>query len=58
VVRAKTGSLSGVNTMAGELITKDGRLLVFAVMASGSSDATTARSALDKIPAALVGCGC
>jgi serine-type D-Ala-D-Ala carboxypeptidase/endopeptidase (penicillin-binding protein 4) len=58
VVRAKTGTLSGVNTMAGELITKDGRLLVFAVMASGSSDAATARSALDKIPAALVGCGC
>ncbi len=58
VVRAKTGSLAGVNTMAGELITTDGRLLVFAVMAMGSSDATTARAALDKIPAALVGCGC
>ncbi len=58
VVRAKTGSLAGVNTMAGELITKDGRLLVFAVMAMGSPDATTARAALDGIPAALVGCGC
>jgi D-alanyl-D-alanine carboxypeptidase/D-alanyl-D-alanine-endopeptidase (penicillin-binding protein 4) len=58
VVRAKTGTLSGVNTMAGQLITKDGRLLVFAIMASGSSNATAAKAALDKIPARLVLCGC
>ena len=58
VVRAKTGTLSGVNTMAGELITKDGRLLVFAMMASGSSSATAAKAALDKVPARLVACGC
>jgi D-alanyl-D-alanine carboxypeptidase/D-alanyl-D-alanine-endopeptidase (penicillin-binding protein 4) len=58
VVRAKTGTLSGVNTMAGELITKDGRLLVFAIMASGSSNATAAKAALDKVPARLVQCGC
>jgi D-alanyl-D-alanine carboxypeptidase/D-alanyl-D-alanine-endopeptidase (penicillin-binding protein 4) len=58
VVRAKTGSLSGVNTMAGELVTKDGRLLVFAVMASGFPDATSARAALDRVVAGLVGCGC
>jgi D-alanyl-D-alanine carboxypeptidase/D-alanyl-D-alanine-endopeptidase (penicillin-binding protein 4) len=58
VVRAKTGTLSGVNTMAGELITKDGRLLVFAVMASGSANATSAKSALDKVLARLVQCGC
>jgi D-alanyl-D-alanine carboxypeptidase/D-alanyl-D-alanine-endopeptidase (penicillin-binding protein 4) len=58
VVRAKTGTLSGVNTMAGELITKDGRLLVFAIMASGSGDAVTARAALDRVAAKLVSCGC
>jgi D-alanyl-D-alanine carboxypeptidase/D-alanyl-D-alanine-endopeptidase (penicillin-binding protein 4) len=58
VVRAKTGTLSGVNTMAGELITKDGRLLVFAIMASGSANAVTGRAALDRVAAALVGCGC
>jgi serine-type D-Ala-D-Ala carboxypeptidase/endopeptidase (penicillin-binding protein 4) len=58
IVRAKTGSLSGVNTMAGELITKDGRLLVFAIMANGSADAVTARAALDRVAARLVGCGC
>jgi D-alanyl-D-alanine carboxypeptidase/D-alanyl-D-alanine-endopeptidase (penicillin-binding protein 4) len=58
LVRAKTGTLSGVNTMAGELVTKDGRLLVFAIMASGSSNALLAKAALDKVPARLVGCGC
>ena len=58
IVRAKTGSLSGVNTMAGELITKDGRLLVFAIMANGAGDALSARAALDRVAAALVSCGC
>jgi serine-type D-Ala-D-Ala carboxypeptidase/endopeptidase (penicillin-binding protein 4) len=58
IVRAKTGSLSGVNTMAGELTTRDGRLLVFAIMANGSGNALTARAALDRVAAALVSCGC
>ncbi|MFF5295425.1 D-alanyl-D-alanine carboxypeptidase/D-alanyl-D-alanine-endopeptidase [Paractinoplanes globisporus] len=58
VVRAKTGTLSGVNTMAGELVTKDGRMLVFAIMASGSSNAIAAKAALDRVPARLVACGC
>jgi D-alanyl-D-alanine carboxypeptidase/D-alanyl-D-alanine-endopeptidase (penicillin-binding protein 4) len=58
VVRAKTGSLSGVNTMAGELITEDGRLLVFAVMADRTGESLAARQALDKIAARLVQCGC
>jgi serine-type D-Ala-D-Ala carboxypeptidase/endopeptidase (penicillin-binding protein 4) len=58
VVRAKTGTLSGVNTMAGQLVTADGRLLVFAMMASGSANAYTAKAALDRVPARLVRCGC
>ena len=58
VVRAKTGTLSGVNTMAGVLTTADGRLLVFAIMASGSANAVTGRAALDKVAAKLVECGC
>ncbi|GIE98061.1 D-alanyl-D-alanine carboxypeptidase/D-alanyl-D-alanine-endopeptidase [Paractinoplanes rishiriensis] len=58
VVRAKTGTLSGVNTMAGQLITEDGRLLVFAVMAKGSPNAVTGKAAVDKVPARLVSCGC
>ena len=58
VVRAKTGTLSGVNTMAGVLTTADGRLLVFAIMASGSPGAVPGRAALDKVAAKLVSCGC
>ncbi len=58
IVRAKTGTLSGVNTMAGELITKDGRLLVFAIMASGSGNPVVAKAALDRLPAKLVACSC
>jgi D-alanyl-D-alanine carboxypeptidase/D-alanyl-D-alanine-endopeptidase (penicillin-binding protein 4) len=58
VVRAKTGSLSGVNAMAGELLTKDGRLLVFAIMAKGAPSALAARTALDRLAAELVACGC
>ncbi|MEU4420026.1 D-alanyl-D-alanine carboxypeptidase/D-alanyl-D-alanine-endopeptidase [Actinoplanes sp. NPDC024001] len=58
IVRAKTGSLSGVNTLAGVLITKDGRVLAFAIMAKGGANALTARSALDRVAARLVQCGC
>ncbi|MEU8816024.1 D-alanyl-D-alanine carboxypeptidase/D-alanyl-D-alanine-endopeptidase [Actinoplanes sp. NPDC048796] len=58
VVRAKTGTLSGVNTMAGVVTTREGRLLAFAIMASGSGNAVTARAALDRVPARLVTCGC
>jgi D-alanyl-D-alanine carboxypeptidase/D-alanyl-D-alanine-endopeptidase (penicillin-binding protein 4) len=58
VVRAKTGSLSSVNAMAGELLTKDGRLLVFAIMAKGGPNALAARAALDRVAAKLVSCGC
>jgi D-alanyl-D-alanine carboxypeptidase/D-alanyl-D-alanine-endopeptidase (penicillin-binding protein 4) len=58
IVRAKTGSLSGVNTIAGELVTNDGRLLVFAIMANGSRAAVPARIGLDRIAAKLVACGC
>jgi len=58
LVRAKTGSLTGVNTISGELITRDGRLLVFAIMADATGDSGAARQALDKIAAKLVTCGC
>jgi D-alanyl-D-alanine carboxypeptidase/D-alanyl-D-alanine-endopeptidase (penicillin-binding protein 4) len=59
VVRAKTGSLNAVSTMAGELVTKDGRLLAFAVMADQTSGgAQSAQAAIDAVVTRLVGCGC
>ncbi|WBB76886.1 D-alanyl-D-alanine carboxypeptidase/D-alanyl-D-alanine-endopeptidase [Micromonospora sp. WMMD1128] len=59
VVRAKTGTLTGVNAIAGTVTTADGRLLTFAVLTDrtqGSLDDT--RQALDRITSALAGCGC
>ncbi|MBB4924167.1 D-alanyl-D-alanine carboxypeptidase/D-alanyl-D-alanine endopeptidase [Kitasatospora kifunensis] len=58
VVRAKTGSLSGVNTLAGTVVDADGRLLSFALMTKTPADAGSARAAMDRIVAKLVSCGC
>lgn len=59
VVRAKTGTLSEVNSVAGVVTTKDGRLLAFAVLADqvpvGPEQAIPA---LDRIVGALADCGC
>jgi D-alanyl-D-alanine carboxypeptidase/D-alanyl-D-alanine-endopeptidase (penicillin-binding protein 4) len=58
-VRAKTGTLLGVHALAGTVVTTDGRLLAFAVIADGSSTGEeAAESALDAVAAALAGCGC
>lgn len=56
-VRAKTGTLSGVNTLAGVVLTKSDRVLVFSLMSSGTGS-TAARPALDSIASALRQCGC
>ncbi|SFP54400.1 D-alanyl-D-alanine carboxypeptidase / D-alanyl-D-alanine-endopeptidase (penicillin-binding protein 4) [Amycolatopsis arida] len=56
-VRAKTGTLSGVNTLAGVVLDRDGRVLVFALMSAGSS-LDVAQPALDTMAAALRECGC
>ncbi|MEW2396292.1 D-alanyl-D-alanine carboxypeptidase/D-alanyl-D-alanine-endopeptidase [Streptomyces sp. NPDC046862] len=58
VVRAKTGTLTGVNTLAGTVVDTDGRLLAFAFMASETSDPTGAQRALDTTASALATCGC
>ncbi|MCW2580898.1 MAG: dacB [Blastococcus sp.] len=57
-VRAKTGTLLGVHALAGTVVTTDGRLLAFAVVADGSGSEAAAESALDDVAAALAGCGC
>ncbi|WP_399080364.1 D-alanyl-D-alanine carboxypeptidase/D-alanyl-D-alanine endopeptidase [Streptomyces zaehneri] len=58
VVRAKTGTLTGVNTLAGTVVDQDGRLLAFALLASGTTDPAAAQVALDRAATALAGCGC
>ena len=61
VVRAKTGTLTGVSAVAGTLVTLDGRLLTFTVLASGiapGAGTLAAREALDRFIATLADCGC
>ncbi|MEU0069439.1 D-alanyl-D-alanine carboxypeptidase/D-alanyl-D-alanine-endopeptidase [Streptomyces sp. NPDC006332] len=58
LVRAKTGTLTGVNTLAGTVVDQDGRLLAFAFLASGTTDPAAAQAALDRAATALAACGC
>lgn len=58
VVRAKTGSLRGVNSLAGTIVDADGRLLAFAILADRTGATGRARNALDTIAVALTRCGC
>ncbi|MGW5866342.1 D-alanyl-D-alanine carboxypeptidase/D-alanyl-D-alanine endopeptidase [Streptomyces sp. NPDC055239] len=58
VVRAKTGTLTGVNTLAGTVVDTDGRLLVFAFMTTGTTDPMAAQAALDHMASAVAKCGC
>ncbi|MEZ0167038.1 D-alanyl-D-alanine carboxypeptidase/D-alanyl-D-alanine-endopeptidase [Kineococcus sp. LSe6-4] len=60
VVRAKTGTLTGVSSLAGFLRDTDGRLLAFAVMSDSvpPGGSLAARRAQDRFATALAGCGC
>jgi D-alanyl-D-alanine carboxypeptidase/D-alanyl-D-alanine-endopeptidase (penicillin-binding protein 4) len=57
-VRAKTGTLIGVSTLAGTVVDADGRLLAFAFMSDATTDVDSSRAALDRAAAALAACGC
>ncbi len=58
LVRAKSGTLSGVSSLAGTLVDADGRPLVFAVVADQVPGSGTAPGEVDAVVAALAACGC
>lgn len=58
LVRAKTGTLSSVNTLAGTVVDRSGRLLMFALMASDAASADQTLAAIDRIASSLAACGC
>ncbi len=57
VVRAKTGSLRIVTSLAGMVTDSDGRLLLFGLFAPVEEQGLT-KMALDRVAAALASCGC
>jgi D-alanyl-D-alanine carboxypeptidase/D-alanyl-D-alanine-endopeptidase (penicillin-binding protein 4) len=59
-VRAKTGTLDGVVSLAGYVEDAAGRTLAFAVVANGVAlNATTStENAVDRLTAGIAGCGC
>ena len=56
-VRGKTGTLDGVNALAGIITDVDGRVLVFTLMSNGTPS-EVAKPALDAVAVALRECGC
>jgi D-alanyl-D-alanine carboxypeptidase/D-alanyl-D-alanine-endopeptidase (penicillin-binding protein 4) len=59
VVRAKTGSLTGVTALSGIVLTAEGRPLVFSVLADGMPyGQDRPQAAIDAFANALAECGC
>ena len=59
-IRAKTGFLTGVVSLAGYVVDADGRPLIFVVLADAVVPASTAdaQRTIDRLAARLAGCGC
>lgn len=58
IVRAKTGTLSLVSTLAGTTVTADGREVAMAFMMNGSTDGWAAQVWSDQAASLVTGCGC
>ena len=58
LLRAKTGTLTGVNALAGTVVDRSGGLLVFAFLASAAHSPGVTVPALDRLAASLERCGC
>ena len=56
LLRAKTGSLTGTNALAGIVTDASGRVLTFALISNNAGP--TGRTAIDAVAAALRSCGC
>ncbi len=56
LLRAKTGSLTGTNALAGIVTDTSGRVLTFALISNNAGP--TGRTAIDAVAAALRSCGC
>jgi D-alanyl-D-alanine carboxypeptidase/D-alanyl-D-alanine-endopeptidase (penicillin-binding protein 4) len=55
-LRAKTGSLTGTNALAGVVTDASGRVLSFALISNDAGP--TGRTAIDTLAATLRSCGC
>jgi D-alanyl-D-alanine carboxypeptidase/D-alanyl-D-alanine-endopeptidase (penicillin-binding protein 4) len=53
LIRAKTGTLTGVNSLAGTVVDRSGRLLAFAFLTANSPGPEGAERALDRLAAAV-----
>jgi D-alanyl-D-alanine carboxypeptidase/D-alanyl-D-alanine-endopeptidase (penicillin-binding protein 4) len=58
LVHGKTGTLRQVHSLAGVVRSVDGSLMVFAFLVNNTSNDFAATVWLDRVTAALSGCGC
>ena len=58
VVRAKTGTLTGVSSLTGAVDTDDGRLIVFSMISNGAANPQEVETAMDEVTTAVSMCGC